>query len=125
MTVISFTIQKGGTGKTTSAVAISGWLAEKKKKVLLIDLDPQASATECVVDALEIRKAPSIKDLLLNNRKIEDIIQKSESYPDHLHFIPAKMVEMIADEADGKFIGLNPFLLNLKLESVRKKYNYR
>ena len=45
MKVISFSIFKGGTGKTTSSVNTAVSLARKGKKVLLVDLDQQASAT--------------------------------------------------------------------------------
>jgi chromosome partitioning protein len=45
MKVVSFSIFKGGTGKTTSAVSTAGALVQKGKRVLLIDLDQQASAT--------------------------------------------------------------------------------
>ena len=45
MKVVSFSIFKGGTGKTTSAVHAATALAQKDKKVLLIDLDQQASST--------------------------------------------------------------------------------
>lgn len=45
MKVISFSIFKGGTGKTTSTVSTAAALVKKGKKVLLVDLDQQASAT--------------------------------------------------------------------------------
>ncbi len=43
--IISILNQKGGTGKTTASVNISSYLAQKDKKILLCDLDPQCNAT--------------------------------------------------------------------------------
>ena len=45
MKTIAFANRKGGTGKTTSAVSIAAAIAESGKKVVLVDLDPQANAT--------------------------------------------------------------------------------
>ena len=43
--VITFAHYKGGTGKTTSCLAVAGWLAKSGKGVLVVDLDPQGNAT--------------------------------------------------------------------------------
>src|ERR671938_273639 len=61
MRVISFSIFKGGTGKTTSSVNTAVALARKGKKVLLVDLDQQASATRYL--DLDPEQAPSLYEV--------------------------------------------------------------
>ncbi len=71
--VIAVCNQKGGTGKTTSAINISSYMALFGKKVLLIDLDPQANATSGVgIDRHSIKK--STYHILLEESEIKDIL---------------------------------------------------
>ena len=70
MRILAITNQKGGSGKTTTAVNLAAALGEKGRRVLLVDLDPQASATAW----LGVKDAGrGIYDVFTNNKSIESI----------------------------------------------------
>ncbi len=86
MKIISFSNQKGGTGKTTACVNTAAALVKTGERVLLIDLDPQGSATVSV----GIRLKPedlTVSDLMLGEARIEDVMQ--DSYLADLSVIPS------------------------------------
>ncbi len=66
MKVVSLSIFKGGTGKTTSTVNLAAALVKKKKKVLLVDLDQQASATRYL--DLDPEHAPNLYEVFMGTR---------------------------------------------------------
>lgn len=74
--IIAICNQKGGVGKTTTSINLAAYLAMAGKKVLLIDLDPQANATSGIgINKHDIQK--STYHILLEELKFSDIIQKT------------------------------------------------
>ena len=76
--IISVSNQKGGVGKTTTALNLSACLGILEQKVLLIDLDPQANATSGIGIDLKKNKYSSYQ-LLEHTEKAENIILKSNT----------------------------------------------
>jgi chromosome partitioning protein len=73
--IISFINQKGGSGKTTSAINLGAYLASMGQKILLLDLDPQANATSGMGG--DPRSTESLYQVLIQGQNIKDVIKKS------------------------------------------------
>ena len=85
--VIAVANQKGGVGKTTSAVHIAAWLGAKGKKTLLVDIDPQGNSTSGVGFDRRMLKTTSY-DILINGAKGEDAVLETKF--EKLSVIPSK-----------------------------------
>ena len=83
--IIALSNQKGGVGKTTSAVNIASFLAITETPVLLIDMDPQANASAAF--GLTNSEKYSIYDVIINNKNIKDCIKETEI--NYLDIIPS------------------------------------
>jgi len=91
-TVISVTNQKGGVGKTTSAVNIAYYLAKQGKRTLLVDFDPQGNATSGLgVNKQEL--AATMTDVILETKPLVDVIMETE----HKNLFLAPAVPQLAN----------------------------
>lgn len=118
--IIAICNQKGGVGKTTTAISLSACLAAAEKKVLLIDMDPQGNATTGL--GLEKRSiTKGIYDALIDQAPISELI--CETKIKHLQIIPSN-----ADLAGAniELVGLASRETRLKttLKSIRDGYDY-
>ena len=87
MKIVAIANQKGGVGKTTTAVNLGAALAEKKMRILLIDLDPQANATSAL--GMQEIEGGSIYDPLLGGSSIADKVLPTRI--ENLFIIPADL----------------------------------
>src|SRR4030042_5812118 len=119
MIVISVANQKGGSGKTTTAVNVASWLAIKGKRTLLIDLDPQSNSTMYLTDPTGIQSKTSIGALLNGEAGLEDVIQTNQYVP-KLDFIPASL-DLSITELDLGHMPTGGILLKERLAEMNEK----
>ena len=118
--VIAVANQKGGVGKSTTAINLSACLAEKEKKVLTIDMDPQGNTTSGLgVDKNNVEN--TLYELLLGeaetkNTIVKDVVENVDLIPSNVNLSGAEIELIGVDEKE--------YILKKIIDKVRRKYDY-
>ena len=118
--IIAITNQKGGVGKTTTAINFSASLAAAGYRVLLVDFDPQGNASSGVGYSSN-RVQMSIYDAIVNESALKDCVYSTEIPT--LFLVPAT-IDLVGAEIEIITTDQREYVLSQKLESVRDQYDY-
>lgn len=118
--IISFANQKGGVGKTTSAVNIAACLSAKGAKVLLVDADPQGNATSGL--GINKRTTPgSVYDVLIGRKTAAECVCRSSA--ENLYVIPSS-IDLVAAELELVDTERRESRLKAALDTLRDSFDY-
>ena len=118
--IIAIANQKGGVGKSTTAINLSASLAEAGKKVLIIDIDPQGNTTSGVGVEKENLES-TLYELLLGDCQLSDCLI-SDIY-ENLSIIPSN-VDLAAAEIELVGVENREFLLKRQIDKIRDQYDF-
>lgn len=116
--IISIANQKGGVGKTTTAINLSSSLAAAEKRALLVDTDPQANSSSGLGVS---HHSPSVYEVLIGDNSIDEVI--IQTYMPHLDLLPSN-INLVGAEIEMVDIQNRETLLKNALNKIRDNYDY-
>jgi chromosome partitioning protein len=117
--IVSLVNQKGGVGKTTTAINLAASLAACERKVLLVDLDPQANATSGV--GIGKNEEKSMYNVLTEGMKIREVIRQTEL---STFFIAPSAVDLVGAELELSDAIGREFHLRRALQDIDGEFDY-
>jgi len=117
--IIAIANQKGGVGKTTTAISFAGCLGVLEYKTLIVDADPQANATSGL--GFDPKNTNNIYDCLINGVDPSELILKTEN--PNLDILPSH-IDLVGAEIEMIDLQNREYMLKIALEKIKDNYDF-